>query len=61
MSSAPKRPRSAMTIGMKPGQVFLRAGLPLVLFTIGSSMVVASAVEGRQREREVFSGRNISK
>jgi hypothetical protein len=60
--------RQAMTAGrlktkaaMKPGQVFVRAGLPMLLFTIGASLVVASAVEGKQREREVFTGRNLSK
>ena len=46
---------------MKPGQVFVKAGLPLVLFTIGASYVVSSAVEGKNKEREVFTGRNYSK
>lgn len=32
-----------------------------VLFTIVSSWVVSSAVEGKNKERETFSGQNISK
>mmetsp|Transcript_11492 Transcript_11492/g.16513 ORF Transcript_11492/g.16513 Transcript_11492/m.16513 type:complete len:123 (-) Transcript_11492:189-557(-) len=53
--------RPLPTSAMKPGQVLVKAGLPLVMFTIGASLVVSSAVEGKNRERETFSGQNISK
>eukprot|EP00560_Eucampia_antarctica_P004557 CAMPEP_0197836510 /NCGR_PEP_ID=MMETSP1437-20131217/29252_1 /TAXON_ID=49252 ORGANISM="Eucampia antarctica, Strain CCMP1452" /NCGR_SAMPLE_ID=MMETSP1437 /ASSEMBLY_ACC=CAM_ASM_001096 /LENGTH=115 /DNA_ID=CAMNT_0043442757 /DNA_START=191 /DNA_END=535 /DNA_ORIENTATION=+ len=51
------RPSNAK-ISPKPpsGFLFIKAGLPLVLFSIGASLVVKNAVEGQNREREASKG-----
>jgi len=36
--------------------LFVRAGLPFLLFSIGASLVLKSAVEGKNAEREKSSG-----
>ena len=41
--------------------LFVRAGLPFVLFVGGASLVLASAIEGKNKEREVSQGSHISK
>ncbi len=38
------------------GFLFVKAGLPLILFSIGASLVVKSAVEGQFRERDAAKG-----
>jgi len=40
---------------------FVRAGLPFLLFVGGASYVLASAIEGKNKEREVSQGSNQSK
>lgn len=36
--------------------LFMKAGLPLMLFTIGASYVVKSGIEGKQREADAYKG-----
>lgn len=45
--SAPKPPS---------GFLFIKAGLPLILFSVGASFVVQSAVNGQIHEREASKG-----
>mmetsp|Transcript_873 Transcript_873/g.1816 ORF Transcript_873/g.1816 Transcript_873/m.1816 type:complete len:163 (+) Transcript_873:242-730(+) len=59
------KPNNATTTSlrtpMQPQQpsslhLFVRAGLPFLLFSIGASLVLKSAVEGKNAEREKSSG-----
>jgi len=52
MAIRPKNPPSLF--------LFFKAGLPLVLFSVGASYVVKSAIEGKQKEADVAQGK-ISK
>ena len=36
--------------------LFIKAGLPLVLFSVGASYVLKSAIEGKQKESEAAKG-----
>lgn len=40
---------------------FVKAGLPFLLFVGGSAYVLSSAIEGKNREREVSQGSHQSK
>lgn len=49
---------SVAKLSPKPpsGFLFVKAGLPLILFSVGASLVVKSAVDGQIREREASKG-----
>eukprot|EP00562_Extubocellulus_spinifer_P007457 CAMPEP_0178503784 /NCGR_PEP_ID=MMETSP0696-20121128/18229_1 /TAXON_ID=265572 /ORGANISM="Extubocellulus spinifer, Strain CCMP396" /LENGTH=162 /DNA_ID=CAMNT_0020132945 /DNA_START=311 /DNA_END=796 /DNA_ORIENTATION=+ len=36
--------------------LFIKAGLPLVLFSVGASYVLKNAIEGKNKERDVYKG-----
>lgn len=38
------------------GALFIKAGFPLILFTVMASYVVSSAVEGKNKERDAVKG-----
>uniref|UniRef100_A0A7S2XN31 Transmembrane protein n=1 Tax=Attheya septentrionalis TaxID=420275 RepID=A0A7S2XN31_9STRA len=38
------------------GMLFVKAGLPLILFSVGSSIALKSAVEGKNKEQEASKG-----
>mmetsp|Transcript_36061 Transcript_36061/g.41804 ORF Transcript_36061/g.41804 Transcript_36061/m.41804 type:complete len:153 (+) Transcript_36061:218-676(+) len=44
-----------------PMATFIRYGLPFVLFVAGASFVVASALDGKNKERDLATGQSMSK
>jgi len=55
-----KRPASASSSAPpKPppgGHLFVKAGLPLILFSVGASYVLKDAIEGKNKERDAAKG-----
>jgi len=44
--------RSALNKAPPSGFLFVKAGLPLILFSVGASYVVSNALEGKQKESD---------
>ncbi len=52
--SATTKAKAASQITKAPpaGFLFIKAGLPLILFSVGASYVVKNAIEGKQKESD---------
>ena len=57
-----KRPASAAAAAPPPnkpppgGHLFVKAGMPLILFSVGASYVLKDAIEGKNKERDAVKG-----
>ena len=62
LTAGTKRPASAAAAAPPPnkpppgGHLFVKAGMPLILFSVGASYVLKDAIEGKNKERDAVKG-----